>query len=294
MRTVLIVATALLLAGSARAEPPFIPKSDTAKSDAPPKKPTIKFQDVAPPSPKVDPAPNPAPAPDPAAVSKLTPDLVYIAIQSDTPFLLFASPPGLVKVTKDTGPLKVRGKFSDGAGAYETRTVTAKYVAFVEAAGIGRVELIAVPVGADAESGATRKLLDVDDGTKPIPPPAPEPIPAPKPIPPTPKPLPAPIGSGGFIVVVADDSAGATVAAAKLYDGPTLRAYKAAGKCRVYGAAVDAAKLAGLGYDKMMAAESMTAPCVLVVDKAGHSVAAFELPASETILAAKLKEVMAP
>lgn len=161
-----------------------IPKSDGKVEP----RPVIKFNDVTPPSPAPSPGPMPAPpAPDPAAVQVLNADSLYVALQSDTPFLLFASPSNLVTITKESGPLKVRGRFSDGAGKYETRVLTAKYLAIVEAAGTGRVELIAVPVGADAEGVAVRKMLDVNDGTKPIPPPKPvdpkvDPVP-PKPVP---------------------------------------------------------------------------------------------------------------
>lgn len=127
--------------------------------------PAIKFPDVAPaPGPK----PSPAPVVDPTAAVKLTAESVYV-IQSDSAFLLFASPENLVTITKETGPLKYRGKFIDGSGKVETRTLTGKFIAIVEAAGTGKVELIAVPVGADAESIATRRIIEANNGAQPPP-----------------------------------------------------------------------------------------------------------------------------
>jgi hypothetical protein len=168
---------ALLLASSAlHAVEPSIPRAAVAPMPPPA---TIKFPELMPD------VPGPKPV-DPAAVAKLTADVLYV-VQSDAPFLLFASPPDLVTVTKESGPLRVRGKFIDGAGKVETRTLNGKHIAIVEAAVTGKVELIAVPVGADTESGAIRKTVDVDAGQGPIPPPKPKPDdPKPPPKPPEP------------------------------------------------------------------------------------------------------------
>jgi hypothetical protein len=88
---------------------------------------------------------------------------------------VFASPAGLVKVTKEAGPLRVRGKFVDGSGEYETRNYKGKCVVTVEAAkdADGEVELIVVPVGSASEADAIRRTIAVKSGKSPIPPPDP-------------------------------------------------------------------------------------------------------------------------
>lgn len=128
--------------------------------------------------------PDPSPKVDPSVVPVLTPDLYYI-VKADAPFLLFSSPPGLVTIMKEAGPIRLRGKFIDGNGKVETRTITSKNIAFVEPVpgAKGRVELIYLPVGTTDESKAVRRMVDVL--TAPLPPPDP-PVPDPKPIPPGP------------------------------------------------------------------------------------------------------------
>ena len=58
----------------------------------------------------------PAPGDAPAV---LTAERLYV-IDSDVDAVVLASPQGLVKVIKEPGPLRVRGRFVDGAGI-ETR-----------------------------------------------------------------------------------------------------------------------------------------------------------------------------
>lgn len=121
--------------------------------------------------PSIPQLPDPAPKVDPNVVPVLTPDVYYI-VKNDAPFLLFSSPPGLVTISKETGPIRLRGKFIDGTGKVETRTIAAKNIAFVEVVpgAKGRVELIYLPVGTADESKATRRTVDVDAGTGPKPP----------------------------------------------------------------------------------------------------------------------------
>lgn len=117
----------------------------------------------------------PLPKPSPVSadtVPKLIPEFLYM-IDSDVPLLIFASPQKLVTVTRDEGPLRVRGKFIDGDGKTTTRTFKGKYIFTIEAAGVGRCELIIVPEGAKKETEATRKVIDVDNGEKPPLPPEP-------------------------------------------------------------------------------------------------------------------------
>jgi len=168
----LFAATAALLSAVAFAAQP-IPKSDGPPT---PKKGFV-FPQVDPKT--VPPAPTP---PGPGVVPVLTSDTLYV-IPSDEPFLLFDSPRGSVTVTREAGPIRIRGKFLDGTGKIETRNYSAKHLAIVEAApgGKGRVELIAVPQGIADESGAARMLVDVNQAPQPPPSPDPKPDPTPDP-----------------------------------------------------------------------------------------------------------------
>ena len=116
------------------------------------------------------PPPKADPTPAPVSPSKLTADRMYM-IDSDVQLLVFTSPADRVAVTREEGPLRVRGKFIDGPDKTETRTYKGKFVYTVEAVSPGAVEIIVVPVGAKAETDAVRKTIEVVDGTGPIPPP---------------------------------------------------------------------------------------------------------------------------
>lgn len=153
----LYAATAALLAAAAFAADP-IPKSDGTV----PKKASFVFPQV---TPKTDP---PAPPPAPGAMPLLAADTLYV-VPSDEPFLLFDSPRGIVSITRESGPVKIRGKFLDGSGKIETRTYNAKHIAIVEGVGKGRVELISVPQGIADEGGAARMLVDVNQAPQPPP-----------------------------------------------------------------------------------------------------------------------------
>lgn len=123
---------------------------------------------VPPPAP---PLPAPAPAP-PGTVLNLTSDVLYI-VNSKTDAVLRAHPAGLVKVTKEAGPLRIRGKFVDGTGGVETRTYAGPCVFTVEALPnqTGRVELDLIPVGFKDEKEILTAPVDVNSGQAPQPPP---------------------------------------------------------------------------------------------------------------------------
>ncbi len=140
----------------------------------------------------------PQPMPGPDAAVRLAADQLYV-VDGDVPFLIFASPKGLVSVTREEGPLKLRGKFVGGTGRTETRTFKGKHLAVVEAVGTGRVELLVVPEGAKSEADAITRTLDVDAGEGPRPPPKP-PEPPPEPA--------APIPAAGLHVLIVEESAG--------------------------------------------------------------------------------------
>lgn len=138
----------------------------------------------------------PAPCPDPLVqpTPSITPDTIFV-VQSNVPLIALQSPSGLLKISTETGPLRVRGKFADGDGKIETRNYSAKYLVFVDAEKPGQTELILVPHGVTKESDIVRQLLVVS-GEGPRPPPGP----GPEPKPPEPKP-PEPVKSFRVIFV---------------------------------------------------------------------------------------------
>jgi hypothetical protein len=141
-------------------------------------------------------APRPMP---PNVTLKLTAEVYYV-VESDAPVMILSSPQGIVNVSNDTGPIKLKGKFIDGDGKTETRTYKSKYVYTVEQASTGTVELLIFKVGEPDESKVKRVKLAVGDSPMP---PGPNP-PGPNP------PGPAPVTS--FHVVLVYES-GSTLSA---------------------------------------------------------------------------------
>ena len=172
-----------------------------AEDSAPEAIPAIPPRIVFPVLPTPDKQPvAPAPPADPDAVPTLAYGQIY-CVQSETAFILLASPRELVTITPTPGPIAVRGVFVDGTGKVETRTFQSKYVAFVDAGetASGRVELIAVPVGVADELAISRQLINVNHGPQPPPKPV-------DPVNPVDPPTPAPTG---FRVVFAYESSAA-------------------------------------------------------------------------------------
>jgi hypothetical protein len=116
--------------------------------------------------------PTPPPPPQPKPVGKILKNEMYV-VQSDGEFTIIASPSNLVTVTKESGPVKIKGQFSGGSGRVETKTFSKKYVNIVESIGNGTVELIIVPIGLKSESEIKRVQLIVECGNTPQPPPTP-------------------------------------------------------------------------------------------------------------------------
>jgi hypothetical protein len=121
----------------------------------------------------------------PTNVPKVGANVLYVF---DVPkdCLVLVSPPGIATVTKEAGPLKMKGRFIDNANV-STRTYKGKWVYQIDPVpGVsGRVEVLVIPVGATNESQVARKLLDMDGG-------GPAPSPGPTPVPPGPQPPPNP------------------------------------------------------------------------------------------------------
>lgn len=232
--------------------------------------PDIRFP-VAPPS--------PAPAPI-ADVSRLTGEQWYV-IDSDAPLIVLASPRGVVSVTEETGPIRLRGKFVDGNGKVESRTFNGKHVYVVEAVSTGRVELLVFPVGAAKEADVIRKTIDVDAGQGPIPPP--------KPTPPKPDPKPDPVVKVErvWVVVVEDALAPRTLDTAKALNDPFWAALKPKHDWRHYLS--DSKTAVENGYVEQ--AKKVGYPAVLVLNAAdGDVLRAFKL-ASVAGIDAAVKEV---
>ena len=155
------------------------------------------------PSPPATPQPPPAP---PGTVVKLTADLLYV-IDSDVDCLVLSSPQGLVNVSHDAGPIRIRGVFVDGTGKSETRTYKGPHVFTVEPIGTGLVELLIVVPGTSAPE-VIRRTIDANVGPRPPPDP-----PTPPPDPPKPPPTPdgtSPFAEPGFRVLMVFDSENTT------------------------------------------------------------------------------------
>lgn len=241
----------------------------------------------------VIPQPMPAPTPGPDAAIRLAGEHLYV-IDSDVPVIVLASPRGLVSVSEEAGPVKIRGRFVDGLGKVETRTFKGKSVITIEAVGTGRVELLVVPQGATKEADVIRRTIDVDSGTAPIPPPKPDPKPDPKP---NPKPDPPAPGAKVFGVVIMDrlnaDPAQAAAVGSKVF-----RDYLAANghELEIIDTATDAGKRRAETEYKFLAARGVTPPAFVILDatdgaRKGQVLLAVKLPATDTGLVDAIKSV---
>ncbi len=152
----------------------FASGADPVPTPVPP--PAIVFPNVEP----------PPPPPMPVSPSTRLPSDVFYVISSEAPFLAVASPPGLLTVTHDAGPIKVRGRFVEDPSKVVTREFKAKYLVFVEAVGSGNAELLVWPTDTLTEKGIIHRLVEANNAPIPPPPPPPNPDPEPKPPPPPP------------------------------------------------------------------------------------------------------------
>jgi hypothetical protein len=173
----------LLIAwATAFAQPPTPPPGPTPE---PPKVEPIRLPNVVGP-----PTPTPVPTPTPPGTSKLSSDVQYV-IDADVEAFVIASPPGMVTVTKEAGPMRVRGKFIDSGGKTVTRKFEGKFLYFiapVDDKAYGGCEVIVGPIGLKSESDIKRQMVMVDSGLAPQPPPVPPPGPPGPPAPPAPVP----------------------------------------------------------------------------------------------------------
>lgn len=118
-----------------------------------------------------NPAP-PTPPPGPRQPTKLGKGVLF-EITSSTPLFIVASPDGLVKISAPKTPVTIFGTFIDPLpGDDDGRTFADGFVYLVQAAGVGKVELI---MSAGVGTTTLRRCLLVDDGSVPVPPTPPNP-----------------------------------------------------------------------------------------------------------------------
>lgn len=160
--TVLVLCCSLVQAQPKIEEPEPLPPAPITQ-----KKPAIRM-------PMLPPGDVPIP---PVAVTELQSDTWFV-IESEVQCIVLASRLGLVSISSETGPMKLRGIFADG-GKVETRSYTGKYLYTVEPITAGTVEILIVPAGATDASTVIRRTLSVL-------PPKPVPICPPVPVPPAP------------------------------------------------------------------------------------------------------------
>ena len=122
--------------------------------------------------PQVNPQPTVV-ADEPHPIGTVRREEFYI-LQSESPLLVVASPPELVEITHEQGPMMARGKFAGSDGKTETRMLLGNHLYFVDAVKSGSVELIVIPVGAENADQIHRQLVEVQAG--PRPPPEAEPV----------------------------------------------------------------------------------------------------------------------
>jgi len=97
----------------------------------------------------------------------------FYVLQSAAEVVIVTSPPGLVEVTHELGPLIARGRWAGGGGKVETRLLEAEHLYFVDARQAGKTELIVIPIGMTDASQIQRQLVTVQLGPQPPPPPDP-------------------------------------------------------------------------------------------------------------------------
>ena len=194
------------------------------------------------------------PPPTPVAVSRLAADNLYV-IDSDIPIFLKLIQEGLVTVSEDTGPIRIRAKFVDGAKV-ETRTFKGKQIFIIEAAGTGTLDLLVIPVGVTKAADVFHKKLEVDVGLDPKPPPDP----------PVPK-----VGLVAHCTFI-----GATVDSVAVVNSKEIRDYLKANGVKAWVMAADDLTLEERGFLPVIAKLGGT-PVIILQDAKGNVVASSKM-----------------
>jgi hypothetical protein len=156
----------------------WLATASLACGQVPPPAPTPPIPAPAPAEPVHWPAvPTPVtPAPTPGAVQTLAADEIYV-IGLDADATVLASPAGIVTVSTEPGPVKMKGRFVGGTGV-QWKTFKNQQVVSVDPIGTGRVEIMVVWGGVGGASKVERRFLDVGGSTPPAPVPPTPPAPA--------------------------------------------------------------------------------------------------------------------
>lgn len=109
------------------------------------------------------------PAPQPVEPKPVTvlPEDCFFVIESEVQAIILHSPDGLLNVSEDQGPIKLRGKFAGGTGRVETKTFSGKYVYTIEGVKTGKAELILIPSGVVSSDQIVRLMLSVNGAQPP-------------------------------------------------------------------------------------------------------------------------------
>lgn len=218
----------------------------------------------------------------PVTSATLTPDINYV-IESDDDGVVLARPMGLVRVTKETGPLRIRGRFIDSppGSRTETRTYKGPNIFIVDAIGTGTVDLSFIPFGFKSETDIVSRVVPVDMGNAPKPPPDNDPDPKPLPPEPTPK------AELLWIIVVEETGERTPVTIAVLTDTGYWNKVKAQGH-RVVFYDRDQQEAKNYGYVKR--AQTVGLPAVIFYDQKTHAhLKTIKLPLSTSALEVEIK-----
>lgn len=113
-----------------------------------------------------EPAPVVPPQPKPVTV---LPEDHFFVVESDVQLIVLHSPDGILDVSEDQGPIRLRGKFAGGPGKIESKTFSGKFVYTIEGKQTKQTELVLIPVGVTSSEQIVRAVLSVN-GAKPPPP----------------------------------------------------------------------------------------------------------------------------
>lgn len=222
------------------------------------------------------------PGPAPTTDVILTPDLNYI-IESDVDGVVLARPTGLVKITKETGPLRIRGRFIDGSPGtkIETRTYKGPNIFIVDAVNTGTVDLSFIPFGFKSELDILSRTVRVDIGPTPSPPPDNDPKPAP--------PEPTPKADLLWIIVVEETKDRTPATASVLNDFQYWNNIRSKGHyVRFYDKDQEEAK--NYGYVKR--AQTVGLPAIIFYDQKSHAhLKTTKLPLSTSTIDLEIKGV---
>lgn len=235
------------------------------------------------------------PAPLPTDVIKLPANTLFV-VESDEPFLVLASPPGIVTVVEESGPVRIYGRFIDSPKV-ETRTYSAKSICWFTPLKSGRVELLFVKVGETSSANVARRQLDVEAGEGPRPPPVV--VDPPKPIDPVPDPPPVvdPVEVKDFkVLFLWDKTVKLTREQSLTLNSTLLRAWvknnTVAGGYRYWDVNIDTSEEVQdwkdiLTETKTIVPSKVGTPALVVIK--GTKIVAYPLPATEADTLAFLK-----